>query len=81
MDMLIHRGERKAMARSCMALHILGVSGRHASPAASAGVVTDTNHSNAKNRGCCRPDRLRKALDGRRVPVVGGRRACPPTTT
>jgi aspartate kinase len=36
-----------------------------------AGFITDTNHTNAKIVEL-RPDRLRKAIDAGRVPVVGG---------
>ncbi|HEY7073391.1 MAG TPA: aspartate kinase [Acidimicrobiales bacterium] len=70
MDMLITAGERKAMALLCMALHSLGVPA-DSFTGSQAGFVTDTNHSNAKIVEL-RPDRLRKALDAGRVPVVGG---------
>ena len=68
--MLITAGERKAMALLCIALHSIGV------PADSfcgsqAGFITDTNHTNAKIVEL-RPDRLRKAIEAGRVPVVGG---------
>jgi aspartate kinase len=70
MDMLITAGERKAMALLCLALHDLGV------PSASftgsqAGIITDTEHTNAKILEV-RADRLREALADGRVPVVGG---------
>ena len=70
LDMLITAGERKAMALLCMALAELGC------PASSftgsqAGLVTDTNHTRAKILEV-RSDRLRRALDAGRVPVVGG---------
>jgi aspartate kinase len=70
MDMLITAGERKAMALLCMALHSLGVPA-DSFTGSQAGFITDTNHSNAKIVEL-RPDRLRKAIDDGRVPVVGG---------
>ena len=70
MDMLITAGERKAMALLCMALHSLGVPA-DSFTGSQAGFVTDTNHTNAKIVEL-RPDRLRKAIDAGRVPVVGG---------
>jgi aspartate kinase len=70
MDMLITAGERKAMALLCMALHSIGVPA-DSFTGSQAGFITDTNHSNAKIVEL-RPDRLRKAVDAGRVPVVGG---------
>jgi aspartate kinase len=70
MDMLITAGERKAMALLCMALHSLGVPA-DSFTGSQAGFVTDTNHTNAKIVEL-RPDRIRKAIDAGRVPVVGG---------
>jgi aspartate kinase len=70
MDMLITAGERKAMALVCMALHSLGVAA-DSFTGSQAGFITDTNHSNAKIVQM-RPDRLRKAIDAGRVPVIGG---------
>jgi aspartate kinase len=70
MDMLITAGERKAMALVCMALHSLGVPA-DSFTGSQAGFITDTNHSNAKIVEL-RPDRLRKAIDAGRVPVIGG---------
>ena len=70
MDMLITAGERKAMALLCMALHSIGVPA-DSFTGSQAGFITDTNHSNAKIVDM-RPDRLRKAIDAGRVPVVGG---------
>ena len=70
MDMLITAGERKAMALLCMALHSIGVPA-DSFTGSQAGFITDTNHSNAKIVEL-RPDRLRKAIDDGRVPVVGG---------
>ena len=70
MDMLITAGERKAMALLCMALHSLGVQA-DSFTGSQAGFITDTAHTNAKIVEL-RPDRVRKALDGGRVPVVGG---------
>ena len=68
MDMLITAGERKAMAL-CMALHLIGVPA-DSFTGSQAGFITDTNHSNAKIVAAA--DRLRKAVDAGRVPVVGG---------
>jgi aspartate kinase len=70
MDMLITAGERKAMALLCMALHSVGVPA-DSFTGSQAGFITDTNHSNAKIVDL-RPDRLRKAIDAGRVPVIGG---------
>jgi aspartate kinase len=70
MDMLITAGERKAMALLCMALHAVGVPA-DSFTGSQAGFITDTNHTNAKIVEL-RPDRLRKAIDAGRVPVVGG---------
>ncbi|HEX5366275.1 MAG TPA: aspartate kinase [Acidimicrobiales bacterium] len=70
MDMLITAGERKAMALLCMALHSLGVPA-DSFTGSQAGFITDTNHTNAKIVEL-RPDRLRKAIDAGRVPVIGG---------
>ncbi len=70
MDMLITAGERKATALVSMALHDLGV-GADSFTGSQAGFLTDTNHMNAKILEV-RPDRLRQALNGGRVPVVGG---------
>jgi aspartate kinase len=70
MDMLITAGERKAMALLSMALHDAGV------PAVSltgsqAGIITDTDHTNAKILDM-RVKRVREALDRGQVVVVGG---------
>lgn len=70
MDMLITAGERKAMALLCMALHSIGVPA-DSFTGSQAGFITDTKHTNAKIVEL-RPDRLRKAIDAGRVPVVGG---------
>jgi aspartate kinase len=70
MDMLITAGERKAMALLCMALHSIGIPA-DSFTGSQAGFITDTNHTNAKIVEL-RPDRLRKAIDAGRVPVVGG---------
>jgi aspartate kinase len=53
-----------------MALHSIGVPA-DSFTGSQAGFITDTNHSNAKIVDL-RPDRLRKAVDAGRVPVVGG---------
>ena len=70
MDMLITAGERKATALMCLALHEKGVTAESYT-GSQAGFITDTTHTNAKILEI-RPDRLRKALDGDVVPVVGG---------
>ena len=70
MDMLITAGERKAMALLCIALHSIGVPA-DSFTGSQAGFITDTNHTNAKIVEL-RPDRLRKAIEAGRVPVVGG---------
>jgi aspartate kinase len=70
MDMLITAGERKAMALLCMALHDIGVPS-DSFTGSQAGIITDTDHTRAKIVEV-RPERLRKALDAGRVPVVGG---------
>jgi len=70
MDMLITAGERKAMALLCMALHDVGIPA-DSFTGSQAGIITDTEHTNAKILEI-RPERLRKALDAGRVAVVGG---------
>jgi len=68
--MLITAGERKATALLCMALHDQGFEA-DSFTGSQAGFITDTNHTRAKILEV-RADRLRKALDDGRVPVVGG---------
>ncbi|MEE9415580.1 MAG: aspartate kinase [Acidimicrobiales bacterium] len=70
MDMLITAGERKASALVCMALHDLGVEA-DSFTGSQAGLITDTNHTNAKIVEI-RTDRVKAALEAGRVPVVGG---------
>jgi aspartate kinase len=70
MDMLLTAGERKAMALLCMALHSLGMEA-DSFTGSQAGFITDTAHTNAKIVEL-RPDRVRKALETGRIPVVGG---------
>ena len=70
MDMLITAGERKATALLCMALHDLGVPA-DSFTGSQAGLLTDTNHTNAKILHV-QADRLRTAVREGRVPVVGG---------
>ncbi|HWG75016.1 MAG TPA: aspartate kinase [Acidimicrobiales bacterium] len=70
MDMLITAGERKAMALLCMALHDLGVPS-DSFTGSQAGIITDTGHTRARILEV-RGDRVRKAIDGGRVAVVGG---------
>ena len=70
MDMLITAGERKAIALVCMALHDLGVEAESYT-GSQAGFLTDTNHTDAKILEV-RADRIRRALEAGRVPVVAG---------
>jgi aspartate kinase len=70
MDMLITAGERKAMALLCMALHDIGVPA-DSFTGSQAGLITDTDHTNAKIIEV-RPQRVQESLDAGRVPVVGG---------
>src|ERR1035438_7249781 len=70
MDMLITAGERKAMALLCMALHDLGVPS-DSFTGSQAGIVTNGEHTKAKIVEM-RPDRVKAALHGGRVPVIGG---------
>ncbi len=70
MDMLITAGERKAMALLCMALHDIGIAS-DSFTGSQAGIITDIDHTRAKILEI-RPERIRKALDAGRVPVVGG---------
>src|SRR5579875_3036932 len=60
----------REMAMLCMALHDRGVAA-DSFTGSQAGIVTDTDHTRAKIVDI-RPERLRKALDAGRVPVVGG---------
>ena len=70
MDMLITAGERKAMALLVMALSELGVDALSFT-GSQAGIITDETHTKAKIVEM-RPERLREALAGGKVPVVGG---------
>ena len=70
MDMLITAGERKAKSLLCMALHDLGVNA-DSFTGSQAGLLTDTNHQNAKILEV-KPERIREALSEGKVPVVGG---------
>lgn len=70
MDMLITAGERKAMALLCMALHDLDIPS-DSFTGSQAGIITDTDHTRAKILEI-KADRVREALDGGKVPVVGG---------
>ena len=67
--MLITAGERKAMALLCMALHDTGMPA-DSFTGSQAGFVTDTNHTNARILEI-RPERIQRALDEGKVPVVG----------
>ncbi len=70
MDMLVTAGERKATALICMALHDRGVPADSLT-GSQAGFITDTTHQNARILDI-RPDRVRAAIAGGRVPVVAG---------
>ncbi len=70
MDMLVTAGERKATALICMALHDRGVPADSLT-GSQAGFITDTTHQNARILEI-RPDRVRAAIAGGRVPVVAG---------
>ena len=70
MDMLITAGERKAIALVCLALADLGIEAESYT-GSQAGFITDTNHTDAKILEV-RADRILKALEAGRVPVVAG---------
>ena len=70
MDMLITAGERKAIALVAMALAAQGVESESYT-GSQAGLLTNTNHTNAKILDV-RADRIRSAVDAGRVPVVAG---------
>jgi aspartate kinase len=70
MDMLITAGERKAMALLCMALHDIGVPADSLT-GSQAGLITNGEHTKAKILDV-RPERVRRAMETGRVPVVGG---------
>ena len=70
MDMLLTSGERISMALVSMALATEGVQSASFT-GSQAGIITDTNHRQAKILEM-RPDRLREALDDGFVPVVAG---------
>ena len=70
MDMLLSAGERISMSLLCLALADLGV---HAISftGSQAGIITDTSHMKAKILDI-KADRLRKAIEEGKVPVVAG---------
>ena len=70
MDMLITAGERKAMSLLCMALHDIGVPA-DSFTGSQAGILTDTNHTNAKILSI-EPTRVSEAINEGRVAVIGG---------
>ena len=70
MDMLITAGERKSIALMCMALHDMGIPA-DSFTGSQAGLVTDTNHRNAKILDI-RPERVRETIEAGRVAVVAG---------
>ncbi len=70
MDMLITAGERKATALMCMALHVVGVEAESFT-GSQAGLLTDTNHRNAKILSIT-PKRISESLADGKVPVVAG---------
>jgi aspartate kinase len=70
LDMLLTAGERISMALVSMALADHGVESASFT-GSQAGIITDTDHTRAKNLEI-RPDRIREALDAGLVPVVAG---------
>ena len=70
LDMLVTIGERKSVALCAMALADLGVDAVSFT-GSQAGIITDTAHRRARILEI-RPDRLREALAGGRLPVVAG---------
>ncbi|SRR5579875_252243 len=70
LDMLVSGGERTSMALLCMALADRGVDAVSLT-GSQAGIITDTVHTRARIIEV-RGDRLRSALEQRRVPVVAG---------
>ena len=70
LDMLLTAGERISMALVAMAVNDLGVSARSFT-GSQAGIVTDTEHGNAKIVEI-KGDRIREALDAGHVAIVAG---------
>ncbi len=70
MDMLLSAGERISMSLLCMALADLGVQAISFT-GSQAGIITDTSHMKAKILDI-RADRLWKAIEEGKVPVVAG---------
>jgi aspartate kinase len=70
LDMLLTAGERISIALVAMAVNDLGVSARSFT-GSQAGIVTDTQHGNAKIVEI-KGDRIRDALDDGHVAVVAG---------
>jgi aspartate kinase len=70
LDMLLTTGERVAMALLAMALHDLDVDAISFTGSQS-GILTTGAHSAARIVEV-RPDRIRRALEGRRVAIVAG---------
>jgi aspartate kinase len=70
MDMLLTTGERVSVALVCMALAELGVAAASFT-GSQAGILTDTQHLNAKILEI-RPERLRQSLADGVIPVVAG---------
>ncbi|MDA8312223.1 MAG: aspartate kinase [Actinomycetota bacterium] len=69
-DMLVSSGERISTALLCMALAELGVAASSFT-GSQAGIVTDTDHTNAKIVDI-RAGRIIEALEAGKVPVVAG---------
>ncbi|HEY1738347.1 MAG TPA: aspartate kinase [Acidimicrobiia bacterium] len=70
LDMLLTAGERISMALLALAVCDLGVSARSFT-GSQAGIVTDTQHGNAKIVEI-KGDRIREALDAGHVAIVAG---------
>src|SRR4051795_12118567 len=70
LDMLLTAGERISIALVAMAVNDLGVSARSFT-GSQAGIVTDTEHGNAKIVEI-KGDRIREALDAGHVAIVAG---------
>ncbi len=70
LDMLLTAGERISIALVALAVNDLGVSARSFT-GSQAGIVTDTQHGNAKIVEI-KGDRIREALDAGHVAIVAG---------
>jgi aspartate kinase len=79
LDMLLTAGELKATALLSLALNALGRPAEGFT-GGEAGILTDGDHTNAAIVSVC-PARIRAALDGGYVPVVGGAQGVAPDGT